>query len=172
MRNLIIVTAIVFLSMTACFCSAEEGYKKYADEQKYRFSVEVPGNWIVAEIKNGLIFSGEKGTEEYNTTVTFQFIPKQAGKTLDSEVENFLTQMKTAQQFKLISKEAGKLSGLPSYEIKVSYQVPGSTELFTQEQHITETSSGFCWLGYTTPSDLFDKYHAAMEHAVRTVKFQ
>jgi hypothetical protein len=79
--------------------------------------------------------------------------------------------MKTAPQFKLISKETGKLSGLPSYKIKVSYQDPASKELFTQEQYITSISSGFCWTDCTTPSDLFDKYHVAMEHAVRSVKF-
>jgi len=172
MRNLVAVMAVVLFSMPVFSSIAEDSYKKYTDEQKYNFAVEVPEKWTFENIKNGLVFSGKQGTEEYNTTITFQFIPKQAGKTLDGEVEKFLSQMKTARKFKLISKESCKLSDCPGYKIRVSYQAPGSTELFAQEQYITETKSCFCWLGYTTPSDLFDKYHASMEHAVQTVNFR
>jgi len=171
MRNLVTVMAVVLFSMPAFFSLAKDSYKKYTDDQKYNFTVEVPEKWVVENIKNGLVFSGKQGTEEYNTTITFQFIPKQTGKTLDSEVEKFLSQMKTAQKFKLISKESCKLSGVPGCKIRVSYQAPGTAELFSQEQYITETKSCFCWLGYTAPSDLFDKYHAVITHAAQTVKF-
>jgi hypothetical protein len=56
-------------------------------------------------------------------------------------------------------------------QLLVEYQLPGTADMYKQEQYIAEGSQYYYWVAYTAPKALFDKYHAYIDQAVGTFRF-
>jgi hypothetical protein len=100
-----------------------------------------------------------------------QFIIK-TNSSMDAQISSFLKQMKTAENSKIISQEKASVDGHDGYCIKTFYKMKGTNDIYKQEQYIIELPAYFCWIGYTSPSDIYDKYHPAMQHFIGTIKFK
>ncbi|MEW5910940.1 MAG: DcrB-related protein [Thermodesulfobacteriota bacterium] len=137
------------------------------------FSIQVPKHWLPPEKKGTgtLVFSGPKGSEQYQTTINVQLVRSPAGSSLAKEVQEIEKQWGAAPQYRLLAKQTGTLAGQRGVRLLAQYQLPGTTQMFKQEQFIVDRSPYFFWLGYTAPLALFDKHQAVMVQAVNTLKF-
>jgi hypothetical protein len=72
----------VLLTLGAALASAQE-YVAYANSPM-GFSMQVPKHWLPPEKKGvgTLVFSGPKGSEQYQTTISVQLVRPPAGSSL------------------------------------------------------------------------------------------
>gem|GEM_PF-5551791 len=161
----------VLLTLGAALASAQE-YVGYT-YNPMGFSLQVPKHWLPPERKGTgtLVFSGPKGSEQYQTTISVQLVRPPAGSSLQKEVQAVEQQWRSAPQYQLLSKQTGTLAGQRGVRLLAQYQMPGTTQIYKQEQFIIDRAPYFFWLGYTAPLPLFDKHQAAMVKAVNTLKF-
>lgn len=144
-------------------------YDRYVNP-KFGFIAELPAHWESKVKDNTHLFSGAKGTEEYDTTVTFQIITRTSGSTIKSESEEIQSQWKRMNGFKLDKTDQGNMSGKPALYMVASYDSQGGLK-FQQFQAIIERSPYYYLIGYTAPKPLFRKYYFVINHLISTFKF-
>ena len=145
--------------------------QKFADfvNQKFKFATQLPSHWESAVKDNSLVFSGPQGTEEYNVTINFQFINRKSQDSLEAQGQDLERQLATAQGYKLLVQEKGRISGQPALRLAMVYQT--SSGLYQQEQFLVERGPYFYYIGYTAPQRLFKKYKWALDQVIKTFKF-
>lgn len=173
LTRLAVVMALA--AMIACMpfaVASAQQFKEYTD-QSLGFSFQIPSNWPAPEKKSvaTLIFSGPKGSPQFRTTINVQLVQRKANATLQTAEQSLIKQWSTAPKFKLISRQTGSLANTRGVRLMAQYQLPGTTEMFKQEQFIVDRSTYFFWIGYTAPIELFDANQHFMAKAIDTLKF-
>jgi hypothetical protein len=161
--------------MLTCLPAAPASAQQYTDytNQRLGFSFQVPANWPAPEKKSvaTLIFSGPQGSLQYRTTINVQLVQRKANANLQTEAKEIIKQWATAPKYKLLSRQTGSLAGKRGMRLVVQYQLPGTEEMFKQEQFIVDRPPYFFWIGYTAPLELFDANRHFMAKAIETLKF-
>ncbi|MBI4800236.1 MAG: hypothetical protein HY794_16215 [Desulfarculus sp.] len=136
------------------------------------FACQVPGDWPPPRSKPPatLIFAGPQGTEQYYTTINAQLVHNPASN-LEAQAQEFLGQIGNNPQYRLLARQTGSLAGQRGVRLLVEYQLPGSSQVFRQEQFVADRAPYYFWLAYTAPVDLFDKHQALMARAVSSLSF-
>ena len=147
--------------------------QKFADfvNPKFKFATQLPSHWESYVKDNSLIFSGPKGTEEYHATINFQFINRKPQDSLETLGQDLERQWATPQDYKLLGRDNGRLSGQPALRLKAVYRPFKGGELFQQEQLLVERGPYYYCIGYTAPQRLFSKYKWALDQVLKTFKF-
>ena len=147
--------------------------QKFADfvNPKFKFATQLPSHWESKVKDNSLIFSGPKNTEEYNTTINFQFINRNPQDSLETQGQDLERQWAAMPGYKLLGRDTGRLSGQPALRLRAVYQASQGGELFQQDQLLVERGPYYYCIGYTAPQRLFNKYKWALDHVLKTFKF-
>lgn len=171
MRRFGICSAVLVL---ACVAVVTAATKKYVNST-YGFSTELPDTWVSLSQKTAtgtaLVFSGPQGTDEFYTTVNLQVVIRKLSDTLDARADELEQQFATAPQFSRLSRTRFVLAGQPAIRLVVTYQQPGGTERFKQDQVIAERGDYYYMLGYTAPADLFDRAAPVMAQVISSFQF-
>ena len=144
-------------------------YDIYANK-KFGFATELPAHWDSEVKDNAQVFSGRKDTEQYNTTVNFQFIIKKEGRNIRNQADEILAQWKTMKGFELDKIKQGDMDGHDALYMVASYTLPNG-EAFQQMQVIIQRDPYYYMIGYTAPKDLFMKYYFVVVHLLEKFKF-
>lgn len=182
-RRLMIITIALTLATAAALLGSAPApaasstaieYREVINEQ-FGFATYLPGHWVGQVKKDqsvtAIIVSGPQGSEDSQTTINFQFIPRSGQDTLAGQVADLEKQFGQAEKYKLISKEKGKLAGQPAYRLVVAYRLAGEKTAYGQEQYVTVKGKYFYWIGYTAPIELFDKYRDVINQAISRFRF-
>jgi hypothetical protein len=144
---------------------------------EFKFATEVPGHWVAegkaSPTSSALVFSGPKGNEEYYTTINFQIVQRrpQGEDGIEVRARDIQRQWGTAAKYQLISQDKVPLAGAPSIRMIAQYQLPGSSEMYKQEQFVAERGQYFYLVSYTAPLDLYAKHYAKMERVIKMFQF-
>ena len=144
-------------------------YARY-ENPKFGFIAELPAHWESQVKDNTQLYCGAKGTEEYDTTVTFQMITRTAGSTVKSKSNEIRAQWQCMDGFVLDKIDQGNMKGKPALYMAASYDAKGG-EKFRQFQAIIERPPYYYLIGYTAPKPLFRKYYFVINHLISTFKF-
>lgn len=161
---------LILLGLVAAPALAVD-FVNYSDEA-LGFTCQVPANWPPPRSKPPatLIFAGPQGTEQYYTTINAQLVHNPASN-LAAQAQEFLGQIGTNPQYRLLARQTGTLAGKRGVRMLVEYQLPGSGQVFRQEQFVADRAPYYFWLAYTAPVDLFDKHQALMARAVASLSY-
>ena len=139
--------------------------------KKFGFATQLPNHWVSEVKDNSLIFSGPKNTEEYFTTINFQFINRKPKGSLEAQGKDLEQQWARGQNYKLLSREKIRVGGQPALRLKAVYKLPTGKETFQQDQVVVERGRYYYHIGYTAPQELFGKYKWAFDHVLKSFKF-
>lgn len=136
------------------------------------FACQVPAHWPPPRSKPPatLIFAGPQDSEQHYTTINAQLVHNPSS-SLEAQAQEFLGQISNNQQYRLLARQTGTLAGQRGVRMLVEYQLPGSSQVFRQEQFVADRAPYYFWLAYTAPVDLFDKHQALMAQAVTSLSF-
>jgi hypothetical protein len=173
-KSLWVLILALFIMATATVAGAAEQFVPYQND-RFRFATEVPSHWV-SELKNtktssARIFSGPPRTEAYYTTINFQVVIRKPQETVEDQAKGIQKQWATAPRYKLLANDKGTLGGQPAIRLVAVYQLPGTNEMYGQEQYVTVNGDYFYWIGYTAPGNLFEKYQPVMEKAISRFRF-
>jgi hypothetical protein len=151
-------------------------YERF-ENGEFGFAVELPAHWVSKLEKgddwNAIVFSGAPGSEEYDATINFQFVHRTPADTLNRQADSYQRQLAGLSGFKLLSREEGNIAGRPAVRMVSTFQSPGGLrETMKQEQLIVEGGKYYYWVAYTAPAAIYDRYHAAVEHAQQTLEIK
>ncbi|MBI5521561.1 MAG: hypothetical protein HY910_02945 [Desulfarculus sp.] len=165
-----LVALLLLVGLGAAPALAAE-FANYSNEA-LGFACQVPGHWPPPSTKPPAtyIFAGPQGSEEYYTTLNAQLVHNPAS-TLEVQAQEFLGQIGNNPQYRLLARQTGTLAGKRGVRLLVEYQLPGSSQVFRQEQFVANRAPYYFWLAYTAPVDLFDRHHALMARAVASLTF-
>lgn len=160
----------LLLLLAACPALAAE-FVNYSDEA-LGFACQVPAGWPPPRSKPPatLIFAGPQGSEQYYTTLNAQLVHNPSS-SLEAQAQEFLGQISSNPHYRLLARQTGNLAGLRGVRLVVEYQLPGTNQVFRQEQFVADRAPYFFWLAYTAPVDLFDRHQALMARAVASLSF-
>lgn len=136
---------------------------------KFGFAAELPAHWESSVRNNAHLFSGAKGTDQYDTTVNFQFITKGSA-TIRNQADDILNQWKTMDDFDLDDIRQGQLDGHDMLFMVARFRVSGGA-LFRQKQVIIDRAPYYYMIAYTAPAELYPKYEYVMAHLLETFRF-
>lgn len=136
---------------------------------KFGFLTELPAHWESKVKNNAHVFSGPQGSEDFQTTINFQFIPRQ-GQSARALAEELVAQWRKMEGFELLDHKRGECFGQPCQLLVARYKLPAG-ELFQQQQLVIERDPYFYLIAFTAPPELFAKYSFVMNHLMETYKF-
>ena len=140
------------------------------ENKKFGFVTELPARWE-SKVKNDAhVFSGRKGTEQYNTTVNFQIITKLADRSIKDQADEILSQWMAMDEFKLDQTNKGDMNGHEAMYMVASFSLPNG-ETFQQMQAIIQRDPYYYMIGYTAPKKLFTKYYFVVIHLLEKFQF-
>lgn len=146
-------------------------YDRYANP-KFGFVTELPAHWESEVRNNTHLFSGPKGSEDYNVTVNFQFIAMTAPGQVAQQKQSAVEQWQKLEGFRLIEDNIYKLQDqYPAGFLHACYKMPGNDTLWEQIQVIIERQPYYYFIGYTSPQPLFEKYYPHLKHLIQTLRF-
>lgn len=145
-------------------------FRSFADPSTgLRF--EVPTHWTSQRRGRNTIFSGPRQTEEFRTTITLQTMalptPTGGESSLDACAGQLLRQVQTSPSGQVAGNHIVTLAGLTVRRIQATFTTDGQS--FCMDQAVMARSPHACWLGFTAPKDLFEKYHRYFERAVNSL---
>ena len=136
-----------------------------------RLRFEVPTHWTSQKRGTTTVFSGPRKSEEFRTTITLQVMdpPTPTGEqsNLDACAGQLLRQVQTSPSGQVGSDETVTLAGLTARRIRASFAI--DVQAFGMDQVVIMKPPHACWLGFTAPEGLFEKYHRHFEQAVNSL---
>lgn len=136
---------------------------------KFGFLTELPAHWESSVKDNTHLFHGAKGTEQYKTTINFQFVAR-ANRSIRKPADEILGEWKALDDFDLEEITQDKIGERDILFMTAHYRVP-SGERFRQKQVIIDRDPHFILIGYTAPEDVYPKYEFVMAHLLETFRF-
>ncbi len=160
---------LIYCFATYVYAAPQLDYSVYQHAMP-RFTVELPTHWVSEENEQSLVFSGESGTEQWQTTINFQLVEGENQK-LSSHVEDMKHQWKAIDPaYRLLSEQSGTLSGMPAISLRARYRdKTGQTEVL-QEQLLIRYPERVFFIAYTAPGSLYETYYPVMQRVLETFK--
>jgi hypothetical protein len=134
---------------------------------KLGYRVELPAHWISEVRDNAQVFSGPKGSADYDVTVNIQVIRKAPGGSLQTQADEIKRQWGRMKEYALHGERKTELGGRPTVFLMAVFRPPGQ-EVYEQAQAIVDRDPYYYWIGYTSPRPLFDEHLWALNHALDT----
>ncbi len=142
-------------------------YAAYTNEA-LNFTVDLPGSWVAEEKDQTLVFSGQRGSEQWQTTINFQLV-EGGGQNIASVVAELKSQWAGFDPaYRLTEEQSGLLDEHAAQRLLVEYQDKSHQALIRQEQFVAQYPDYFYLIAYTAPFDLYDQYHAAMDRVLKS----
>ena len=139
--------------------------------RNFGFSTRLPRNWQGTVTGEELVFSGFRATEQFLTTVKFQFVTNTLGNTLEGQAQELEDEWSGLKGYRLLSREPFRFEGNPAVRMAAEYDGPEDSGVFRQDQIIMDRGLYYYYIAYTAPVPLFDKYKFVMDELVDSFKF-
>ncbi len=169
MKKVCIGALFTLLGISVLF--VPNAYTKSYVNKSINLSFDIPETWTSEINGQSVVFSGEKGTEEWNTTLSLQYVIGDS-LTLDALVEDLVKQWSQHPKYQKLRDRSLNISGFASRNIEVEYTAPGTSELHKQNQILINGGGKFYLIGYTAPAQLYAKHSDKLDTAITSLIIQ
>lgn len=169
-RAVITLLLVCWVSIygTSAIAAPELSYSRYENTTP-RFTVELPSGWAQENKDQSLIFSGQPGTEQWQTTINFQLVDGQAIQ-LSAQANQMKAQWREFDpDYSLLSEKSGTLDGYPAISLHARYHDPSDGSEIQQAQFLIQYPGFVFFVAYTSPTRLYEAYYPVIERVLASL---
>ncbi len=168
---LVVLVAVVLLGALFYESTASAGSPAYSEHflRGLGCRLTLPSHWTAEKRGRALVFSGAKGSGEYETTISLQVTGRQAYPDLTAVAADYVAQWSRNPGYRLLARKQGTVGGLPAVLLLARYRTRGRE--FQQEQVAIQRGVSYYLIGYTAPLELFERGRPHMDRALASLRF-